>query len=81
MKLILDCFGGDKGCGPCVEAAQQAVKDHPDLRFVLVGDEAKIRAELTGESARFEILHAPDRVTGNDRPTDAIRLNRESSLI
>ena len=81
MKLILDCFGGDKGCVPCVEAAKQAVKDHPDLTFVLVGDEAQIRAELTEESARFEILHAPDTVTGNDRPTDAIRLKRESSMI
>ena len=81
MKLILDCFGGDKGCKPCIEAAKQAVKQYPDLNFVLVGDEAQIRAELTGENDRFEILHAPDTVTGNDKPTDAIRLKRESSMI
>ena len=81
MKLILDCFGGDKGCKPCIEAAKRAAKDHPELSFVLVGDEPQIRAELPEAGGQFEILHAPDTVDGNDKPTDAIRLKRESSMI
>ncbi len=81
MKLILDCFGGDKGCAPCVEAAKKALGQYPDLSFVLVGDAEKIRAELKEEFPRVEIVHAPDVVTGNDKPTDAIRLKRESSMI
>ena len=81
MKLILDCFGGDKGCAPCVEAAKKALGHYPDLSFVLVGDAEKIRAELKEEFPRVEIVHAPDVVTGNDKPTDAIRLKRESSMI
>ena len=59
----------------------QAAKEYPDLTFVLVGDETKIRAELTEQGNQFEILHAPDTVSGNDKPTDAIRLKRESSMI
>ncbi len=31
--------------------------------------------------SRIEIIHAPDVVTGNDKPTDAIRLKKESSMI
>ena len=81
MKLILDCFGGDKGCKPCIEAAKKAVAQYPDFSFVLVGDEAKIRAELGEEIAKIEVLHAPDVVDGNDKPTDAIRLKRESSMM
>ena len=81
MKLIIDCFGGDKGCAPCIEAAQQAAKVYPDISFVLVGDEEKIRAELPQGFSDFEIVHAPDIVTGNDKPTDAIRLKRESSMM
>lgn len=81
MKLILDCFGGDKGCAPCIDAARRAIKEYPDLSFVLVGDETQIRAELTEENDRLEVLHAPDTVNGNDKPTDAIRLKRESSMM
>ena len=81
MKLIVDCFGGDKGCAPCIEAAKKAAKNYPDISFVLVGDEEKIRSELPEVPERFEIVHAPDTVDGNDKPTDAIRLKRESSMI
>ena len=81
MKLVIDCFGGDKGCVPCIEAAKRALAVYPDLSFVLVGDEEKIRAELPEVPERIEILHAPDVVTGNDKPTDAIRLKRESSMM
>ena len=81
MKLILDCFGGDKGCAPCVEAAKKATATYPDLQLVLVGDEDKLRAELSGDAERLEIVHASDTVSGNDRPIDAIRLKRESSMM
>ena len=81
MKLVIDCFGGDKGCAPCIEAAKKAISVYPDLSFVLVGDEEKIRAELKEENPRLEVLHAPDTVDGNDKPTDAIRLKRESSMM
>lgn len=81
MKLIVDCFGGDKGCSPCIEAAKKAAQTHPGITFVLVGDEKQIRAELPEGLAGFEVVHASDVVTGNDKPTDAIRLKRESSMI
>ena len=81
MKLILDCFGGDRGCEPIIRAAEKAVATVPDLTLVLVGDENKIRNCMTESSGQIEILHAPDVVTGEDKPSDAVRLKRESSMM
>ena len=81
MKLIIDCFGGDLGCAPCVEAAMKAAAQYPDAAFVLVGDEEQIRAAFPNVPDAFEIVHAPDTVSGSDKPIDAIRLKKESSMM
>ena len=81
MKLIIDCFGGDGGCAPCIEAAKKAVRDFPDIKLVLVGDENAIRAEMPEDIPGIEIVHAPDTVDGNDKPTDAVRLKKDSSMM
>lgn len=84
MKLIVDCFGGDKSPAANVEGAVLALKEHDDLSLILTGDENTIKSELdrlgyTGE--QIEIVHAPEVITGEDKPTDAIRLKRDSSMI
>ena len=84
MKIIVDCFGGDKSPSANVGGAVLALKEHDDLRLILTGDEDTIKNELdrlgyTGD--RIEIVHAPEVITGEDKPTDAIRLKRESSMI
>ena len=84
MKIIVDCFGGDKSPSANVEGAVLALKEHNDLSLILTGDEAIIKAELDRLSYggdRVEIVHAPDVITGEDKPTDAIRLKRESSMV
>ena len=81
MKLVVDCFGGDKGCAAVVGGVLRAAETRSDLRFVLVGDEKQIRAELPASFDRAEIVHAPDTVTGNDKPIDAIRLKPDSSMV
>jgi len=84
MKIIVDCFGGDKSPSANVEGAVLALKKHNDLSLILTGDEALIKAELDRFSYsgdRVEIVHAPDVITGEDKPTDAIRLKRESSMV
>jgi len=84
MKIIVDCFGGDKSPSANVGGAVRALNEHDDLRLILTGDEDTIKNELdrlgyTGD--RIEIVHAPEVITGEDKPTDAIRLKRESSMI
>ena len=84
MKLIADCFGGDKSPSANVEGAVLALQEHEDLTLVLTGDEKTVKEELArlGYSGdRIEIVHAPEVITGEDKPTDAIRLKKESSMI
>lgn len=84
MKIIVDCFGGDKSPSANVEGAVLALREHSDLELILTGDENIIKSELDRlgcKSDRIEIIHAPDVITGEDKPTDAIRLKRDSSMI
>ena len=84
MKIVIDCFGGDKSPSANVEGAVLALKKYDKMELILTGDEAQIKAELdrcgyTGN--RIEIVHAPEIITGDDKPVDAIRLKKESSMV
>lgn len=84
MKIIIDCFGGDKSPSANIEGSLAALAEHDDLSLIFTGDEALIKAELGTheyDASRVEIAHAPEVITGEDKPTDAIRLKKESSLI
>ena len=47
MRIALDAMGGDHAPEPIVAGAVQAVAADPDLRVVLVGDQARIEPLLT----------------------------------
>ncbi|MBQ9468469.1 MAG: phosphate acyltransferase PlsX [Clostridia bacterium] len=84
MKLIIDCAGGDNGYKATVGGALTALAKHDDLSVVLIGDEREIEKELSGkdfDTRRVSTVHAPGVITGNDKPTDAIRLKKDSSMI
>ena len=84
MKIIIDCFGGDHSPKANVEGAVQALKNHGDLKLILTGDEAQINECLKGleyDEKRIEVVHAPGIITGEDKPTDAIRMKKDSSMI
>ena len=85
MKLIIDCLGGDNSPRANVEAAVLAMQKYPDLNLILTGDEKNLLSELNRlgftDTSRVEIVHAPDAITGDDKPTDAIRLKKESSMM
>ena len=84
IRIAVDCFGGDHSPEANVDGALAALAAFPDLSLVLSGDEEKIRACLQGKTydeARISILHAPDVIGTNEKPTDAIRLKKESSMI
>ncbi|MCQ2179618.1 MAG: phosphate acyltransferase PlsX [Bacteroidales bacterium] len=84
IKIAVDCFGGDHSPQANIEGALAALATLPELHLILAGDEAAIRADLAGRSydeSRVEILHAPDVIGCDEKPTDAIRLKRESSMV
>ena len=84
MKLIIDCLGGDEGYKTMVEGALAAQIFHEDLFLTFVGDEEQINGCLRDwalDKNMIEVIHAPDVITGNDKPTDAIRLKKNSSMV
>ncbi len=84
IRIVVDCFGGDKSPKANVEGALIALKKFPDLSLILSGDEALIAKELEGkeyDGERISVLHAPEVVGCDEKPTDAIRLKRESSMM
>ncbi|MDO4565177.1 MAG: phosphate acyltransferase PlsX [Clostridia bacterium] len=83
IKIVLDCFGGDNSPKANVDGAIHALMKNHDLHLILTGDEATIRGCLWAESLsdRIEIVHAPDVITGEDKPTEAIKRRKESSLV
>ena len=84
ITLILDCIGGDHSPAATVEGAVAALRQFDDLYLILSGDRDAIEAELAGKSYprdRVEILHAPEVIGCDEKPTDAIRHKTESSMM
>jgi glycerol-3-phosphate acyltransferase PlsX len=84
IKILLDCFGGDHSPEANVDGALAALELLPDLQLVLSGDSEVLQRCLEGKSydaSRVEFLHAPQVIGCDERPTDVIRLKRDSSMV
>ncbi len=83
VKIVLDAFGGDKSPNANLEGAVKALDEIKDLQLVIVGDEKIINdffAQNKCDMARVEIVHAPDVISCNDKPTEAIKTKKDSSM-
>ena len=84
IKILVDCFGGDHCPEAPVSGAIAAPEKNPDLHLILTGDENLLKKELEGkhyDSSRLEIIHAPEVIGCDEKPTDAVRLKRNSSMM
>src|SRR3954453_16644719 len=84
MRIALDAMGGDHAPGPIVSGAIEAVNDQPELTVVLVGDQARIEAELAkapdADRDRLPIVHASQVVGMEEKPVEALRKKRDNSI-
>lgn len=81
--IAVDAMGGDEGLAVMLAGVAHARRRTEDLRFLLVGDEAAIRAGLAQHpnlSAASEIVHAPEVVGSSDKPSQAIRRAKTTSM-
>ncbi len=84
IKILIDCFGGDNCPQAPVEGALKAIAKNPELYVMLCGDEAILQKELEGKTydkSRVEIVHAPEVIGCDEKPTDVVRLKRNSSMM
>jgi glycerol-3-phosphate acyltransferase PlsX len=84
MRVALDAMGGDFAPAPIVSGACEAVADDPGLTVVLVGDHDRIEFELarshTAFRNRLPILHASQTISMDEKPVEALRKKRDSSI-
>ncbi|MEJ5093446.1 MULTISPECIES: phosphate acyltransferase PlsX [Sphingomonas] len=81
--IAVDAMGGDEGLAVMLAGVAQARRRNPGLRFLLVGDETAIRAGLQSHpnlTAASEVVHAPELVGSSDKPSQAIRRARTTSM-
>ncbi len=61
IRIALDAMGGDFGPKVTIAGAASALERHPNSRFLLIGDEPAIRAELERHprlAERAEVRHS-----------------------
>ncbi len=85
MKIALDAMGGDFAPRNPIAGAVEALRDFPDIEVILVGDEAKVRAELGNHdvaslSGRIHFHHASQVVDMTDSGIDSVRKKKDSSV-
>ncbi len=73
-------MGGDHGPSVCVPAALGMLRDNPELRILLVGREEQITPLLNGATERLSVVHAEEVVGMDERPADALRKKKDSSV-
>jgi len=84
LTIALDAMGGDKAPDMVVQGADVALERDPSLKIVLVGDETRL-SPLVARSKRLKgteprILHTDVAVSGDEKPSVALRAGRQSSM-
>ncbi|MBU6251633.1 MAG: phosphate acyltransferase PlsX [Alphaproteobacteria bacterium] len=82
-RIAIDAMGGDEGLAVMLAGAALASAQWPGLRFDLVGDAAAIGAALEAHPqlrAVSDIVDAPETIEGSEKPSQAIRRARTTSM-
>lgn len=83
VKLIVDAMGGDYSPAVNVEGSLLALENLKDVSITLVGKEDEINRLLKDkkyDTTRLSVINADDVISCNDKPTEAMRVKKESSL-
>lgn len=88
MKIILDAMGGDNAPDANIKGAVNAI-NKVKAEVILVGKEDVIRSkikefygkEMEEISDRLKIQNATETIEMEDKPTDAIKHKRDSSMV
>lgn len=83
LTLSIDAMGGDNAPGMVIEGIQVVLEKHPNLNFLLFGDENQLTqtlAQYPKAKAACEIRHTPDVITNEAKVAHALRAGRNSSM-
>lgn len=83
VVIALDGMGGDNAPLAVVAGADAVLEQHPEVRFIVFGDRARLDpliAATTRLKDRCEVHHTTDVVRADDKPGQALRKGRQSSM-
>lgn len=81
--IALDAMGGDRAPGIVVSGAALARERYPKVKFLFFGDEQTVKPLLDRHSilhASSELIHAPEAISADLKPSLALRQGRNSSM-
>jgi glycerol-3-phosphate acyltransferase PlsX len=83
LTIALDAMGGDHAPDVVIEGVQIAHVRLPDVRYLLFGDEARIRPLLErfpDIRSVLEVRHTDEVVKGGDKPSQVLRTGKQTSM-
>jgi len=84
LTISIDAMGGDYGPEVTIPASLDCLKNNPDLKLILVGDEAVLKPQLvqalTDFQNRLAIQHASQCVEMDESPSKALKNKKDSSM-
>ena len=81
--IAVDAMGGDEGLAVMLAGVARARRKFEGMKFILVGDEAQIAEGLKSHpnlTANSEIVHAADVIAGDEKPSQALRRAKTTSM-
>ncbi|MGC8667032.1 MAG: phosphate acyltransferase PlsX [Chthonomonadales bacterium] len=85
MRIAVDAMGGDLGPEEVVRGVLRAARERPyTSRFILVGDEARIRKELSLHRSVPEsivVRHSSQVIEMGDKPREVYRKKPDASVV
>ena len=82
MKIIIDCFGADKGVREVVQGTLQAMEKKEDFLIHFVGPEKEIQDLIPEELAgRITITNSNTYIENTEEPTRALREKTDASMV
>ena len=84
IRIAIDAMGGDYAPVEVVKGAVDAVKEHDNIKVILVGDSDGIKDELSRheyKKEQIEVVHTIEVISCNEGPVEAIRGKKDSSLV
>jgi glycerol-3-phosphate acyltransferase PlsX len=88
ITIAIDAMGGDHGLDIVIPASIQAVRKHPDLKLLLVGQQDQVLQHLKKHGLsdkhplrkQLAIEHASEVVAMDELPSHALRNKKDSSM-
>ena len=84
LTISIDAMGGDHGPDVTIPASLDCLKNNPDLKLILVGNEQVIKSLLPKDLGiyqdRLSIHHASQCVEMDESPSKALKNKKDSSM-